>query len=135
AATCTARTVAGTEVLYQSFVWNIGVEMVSPVAWTLREVCTVQPLCRSIRFIGACATASASRNENRESTRLIRVISIDFAVDGSADGQANRHVQLQDAKGYRYRITGRALYGRRGSGQALAQEGQRSRPRAKPNAT
>src|SRR5262249_585962 len=50
--------------------------MVSPVAWTLREVCTVQPLCRSIRFIGAddCATASASRNENRESTRLIRVI-------------------------------------------------------------
>jgi hypothetical protein len=42
--------VIGTEVLYQSFVWNIGVEMVSPVAWTLREVCTVQPLCRSIRF-------------------------------------------------------------------------------------
>ena len=50
--------------------------MVSPVAWTLREVCTVQPLCRSIRFIGAgdCATASARRNENRESTGLIRVI-------------------------------------------------------------
>jgi len=50
--------------------------MVSPVAWTLREGCTVQPLCRSIRFIGAgdCATASARRNENRESTRLIRVI-------------------------------------------------------------
>ena len=63
--------------------------MVSPVAWTLREVCTVQPLCRSIRFIGAgdCATASASRNENRESNRLIRVMSMEFAVGGLVEGK------------------------------------------------
>src|SRR5262245_18735957 len=96
--------------------------MISPVTWTLREVCTVQPLCRSIRFIGAgdCATASASRNENRKNNRLIRVISIKFAVDGSVEGQANRHLHLKDTKGYHYRITGRAFYRRRGSEQAVS---------------
>jgi hypothetical protein len=39
-------------------------------------------------------------------------------VDGLVEGQANRHVQLYDTKGYRYRITGRAFYRRRGSEQA-----------------
>src|SRR5262249_47471375 len=94
AATCTARTVIGTEVLYQSFVWNIGVEMVSPVAWTLREVCTVQPLCRSTRFIGAadCASASASSNGDRESTRLIRIAEvIGFHIVALNRGLATLH--------------------------------------------
>jgi len=32
---------------------------------------------------------------------VIRVMSMEFAVNGLIEGQANRHVQLYDTKGYR----------------------------------
>src|SRR5579864_9340787 len=67
--TSAATTVVGTVASCQPLGTNFGVEMISPLAFTLVEVCSVQPSCRGSVASGAALAGGvvwASRDESRK---------------------------------------------------------------------